>query len=57
MFAHLDGVHRGSEDRVVVFDAPPVFGLGGTGQVTAILLQDTQGLGQPTQGFQNLKQK
>lgn len=49
VFAHLDGIHRRSEDGVVVLDAPPESGPGGTGQVTAILLQDTQGLDQSTQ--------
>lgn len=29
IFAHLDGIHRGSEDGVVVLDAPPVSGSGG----------------------------
>lgn len=43
---YLDGVHGGSEDRVVVLDAPPVPGPGGTGQVAAVLLQNTQGFHQ-----------
>lgn len=55
--SHLDGVHRRSEDGVVVFDAPPEPGSGGTGQVTAVLLQDAQGLDQPIQGQQNLKER
>ena len=54
MLAHLDGVHCGPEDRVVVLDAPPVSGPAGAGQVTAVLLQDTQGLDQSGQSLQSL---
>lgn len=39
--SHFDGVHRGSEDRVVVLDAPPVSGPGRGGQVATVLLQDS----------------
>lgn len=40
-----------------MLDAPPVSGPAGTGQVAAILLQDTQGLDQSSQRVQDLKQK
>lgn len=55
--SHLDGVHRGSEDRVVVLDAPPVARPAGTGQVTAVFLQDAQGLDQPAQGPLDLRDR
>lgn len=56
VLAHLDGVYRGSEHGVVVLDAPPVSGLGGVGQVTAVLLQDAHGLHQSAQSLQSLQE-
>lgn len=53
--SHFDGVHRGSEDRVVVLDAPPVSGPGRGGQVTPVLLQDSQGFDQSTETVQGLE--
>lgn len=55
VFVHLDGVHRRSEDGVVVLDAPPVSRPRRTRQVTAVLLQDTQGLDQSAQRLHNLR--
>lgn len=57
VFPHFNSVHCRPEHRVVVFDAPPVFGQSGTRQVTAVLLQDTQGLDQTTQGIHDLRGK
>lgn len=55
--SHLDGVDRGSENRVIVLDTSPEARPAGTGQVTAIFLQDAQGLDQPAQGHLDLKNK
>lgn len=56
-FAHLDGVHGGSEDRVVVLDAPPEPGSDRTGQVAPVLLQDAQGFDESAQRVQSLMEK
>lgn len=56
-FSHLDGVHGGPEDGVVVFDAPPVSGPGGTRQVAAVFLQDAQSFDESTQGLRRLARR
>lgn len=55
--AHLDGVHGGSKDRIVVLDAAPELGPSEAGQIVAILLQNAQGLHQIIQRSQHLNGK